>query len=193
LPSLGAPADGDGIAAPGDQALAVGRRRYIATPARPAPAISTPAAIWAIGTLFPEPVVGSWPGAAGAGAAAATVRVAVAVSPLSEVVPVTVYVPGAVGAVNVTVAVPPAGCEIQRDDPAGPVHVAESLSPPSMLTLTVSPSVHPLNMAENDPPGATVPADRVSVGPPGGYALAAAPVPTMHAAVRATMTRSRLI
>ena len=46
------------------------RRRYMATPTRAMPASSTPMAIWTIGVLFPDPVVGSAPapGAAGRGA-----------------------------------------------------------------------------------------------------------------------------
>jgi hypothetical protein len=147
-----------------DQVLAADRRRYIATPARPRPAISTPAAICAIGTLLSEPVVGSSPDGVGA----ATVRMAVAVMPLSAAVAVTTYVPGAVGAVKVTVAVPVAGCPIARAAPPPvPVHVAESLSPET-LTETTSPSVHPVNVAPKLPPGLTVDGDNVRLAAPGG-------------------------
>ena len=92
-------------------------------------------------------------------------RVADAVTPLVRLVAVTVYVPAARGAVNLTVAVDGAGCITAPTPPA--VHVAAMVAPAS-VKLTVSPVVQPVRVAVNEPPGATVDGVSVSEGPPGG-------------------------
>ena len=99
-------------------------------------------------------------------AGALTVSVADAVTPLVTPVAVMVYVPGAVGAVNLTVAVDGAGCITAPTPPA--VHVAEMVAPAS-VTLTVSPVVQPVSVAVNEPPGATVDGVSVSEAATGGY------------------------